>query len=231
MLLLFWKGRQICGHLKNFLSPSVIPHLYIFQIYKCNQTGPLWWSIDRFLSLAGSFFITPTRPFSHPNCHSAWFQQRKGFALCPSSIKWGGSGALSVFPSSVFLLLFHQSLSDSCLFPLPPSPLLPPAWPNQPGIEVTIKDEDEQFVFYILPASLRTEGQTPRLEQILFAHDESRTKTKNKAYSGCKVRGASQWKLLNEDKFKTHKQKINSMRARREEAHGDTVHTECTKLW
>lgn len=144
---------------------------------------PLFGSIDLFLWLAGSFFNAPMQSshssstrrfgspvvlnclglFSHPNCHSLWSDQRKGFALCPSSMKWERekNKAKHVSSKPVPIVLFHQpqSLADSSLPPAPPPTfalLFSPAWPNQPGIEVTIKDEDEQLALYFLHATLST---------------------------------------------------------------------------
>lgn len=126
------------------------------------------------------------RLFSHPNCHSVWSHQRKGFALCPSR---KGKKKLSVFPPSMFPLYSFTDLRVflTPAFLLPPIPYLcsfffSPTWPNQPGIEVTIKDEDEEFVLYLLPATLRTGGQTPWVEQILFAQYQSRTGKKKRLF-------------------------------------------------
>lgn len=135
---------QIHGVSKNFLPPSVIPQMRILW-FKCHSTSH---SLDPLIYSSGwqahsslrSGHSSSTRRFgspvalnclglfSHPNCHSPWSHQRRGFALCPSSMKWEREKKLSVFPPSLFPLCSFSNLRvlltpASCLSP--PSFVLP----------------------------------------------------------------------------------------------------------
>lgn len=124
----------------------MIPQMQIIWL-KCQSTCPRLSSISPFLRHPGSFFITlmpsghspSTRRcsspvvlnclglFSHPNCHSRWSHQRKGFALCPSSMKWkGGRKAKRVSPKPLPIVLFHQ-----------PQRLARPPTPSQSTLSLT----------------------------------------------------------------------------------------------